>query len=65
MIPEFAVVKLKRKHPSIPFEAGVTGTVLIVHSSTPTAYEIEFTDDKEFLGTYTVEEDYLEVVQIV
>jgi|tagenome__1003787_1003787.scaffolds.fasta_scaffold14191656_1 hypothetical protein len=64
MLREYAVVRLKRADATIPVPVGSQGTVLIVHSSTPTAYEVEFIDDSgKSLGTYTIEEVNLEEVK--
>jgi hypothetical protein len=64
MIQEYAVVRLKRDVPTIPLRVGTKGAILIVHPCSPPAYEVEFVDDAgKSLGTYTVEEIYLEEVK--
>jgi hypothetical protein len=48
-------VLLKQTTPSIPLSAGTKGTILMVHSDDPPAYEVEFVDNAgNSLGTYTV-----------
>ena len=64
MIHEYAIVRLKRSSPSVPLPGGTKGTVLIVHKSTPAAYEVEFVDESgRFKGVYTVHEDDVEVAK--
>jgi len=64
MLEEYAVVRLKHTVTTLPIQPGTEGTVLIVYSSTPQAYEVEFVDDAgRSLGTYTIEEANLEEVK--
>ncbi|WP_354229846.1 DUF4926 domain-containing protein [Bradyrhizobium sp. F1.4.3] len=56
MPKEFDVVTLKQMTPAIPLPPGSRGTILIVHSADPPAYEVEFVDDAgASLGTYTAQ----------
>jgi len=65
MLKEYAVVLLKRPTLAIPLPSGTKGTILIVHSSVPSAFEVEFVDrEGKSLGTYTVEEDDLEELKL-
>lgn len=63
MFSEYDVVRLRSTSnaPGVPI--GAEGTVLIVYSTTPPTYEVEFVDDAdESLGTFTMPESDLEIV---
>ena len=64
MFKEYDVVALKRQVAGIPLPVGTSGTVLIVYSSSPTHYEVEFTDGKGhyITPTYTVSEEDVTLV---
>jgi hypothetical protein len=64
MFKEYDVVALKREVPGIPIPASTHGTVLLVLPSTPTHYEVEFSEDKGnfFPDTYSVSEDDLTLI---
>lgn len=60
MFQEYAVVRLKNALSSVPLPVGTKGAVLIVHTSDPPAYEVEFVDHRgESLGTYTIRDEDL------
>ena len=64
MLSGYSVVRLKQLEAMIPVPVGSKGAVLIVHSSNPQAYEVEFVDDSgKSLGTFTVEEKNLEEIK--
>lgn len=64
MMPEYAVVRLKRVVLTVPLQVGTKGTILIVHPCSPPVYEVEFIDTAgRSLGVYTVEERFLEEVE--
>ncbi|WP_375036962.1 DUF4926 domain-containing protein [Acinetobacter sp. RW6] len=60
---EYQVVKTIKNLNSLPI--GSIGTILIVYTSTnKIAYEVEFIDkDGNFIGTFTVEEPFLDLLQ--
>lgn len=61
MLKEYAVVRLMKADPTIPLPLHTRGTVLMVLSSNPPVYEVEFIDaGGKSLGTFTVEEANLE-----
>lgn len=61
MFKEYQQVFLKNSVPLLPVSPFTKGTVLIVHSIEPRAYEVEFLNEAgEFLGPYTVQENDLE-----
>ena len=63
MFSEYDVVRrlsASDNAPGIP--AGTSGTVLLIHSATPPAYEVEFVDKAgESLGWFTMQDSNLEL----
>jgi hypothetical protein len=47
---------------TVPLRAGTVGVILMIHSSQPPVYEVEFVDETGIsLGTYTVEGEDIDV----
>lgn len=64
MFGEYDVVKLKKDIPSSGLVAGAIGAIVMVYSSNPPEYEVEFVDqDGNTLALVTLSEDEIELVK--
>jgi hypothetical protein len=57
---EFDVVKLISERPELPVGAGAVGTIVMVHTGPPEAFEVEFVEREG--ETYAVPGEVLELV---
>ncbi len=60
MFKEYEVVALKRDLPAKNLKTGDTGTILMIYPASPSAYEVEFSDDEGItLALLTLEDEDL------